>query len=356
MSSLPLFEQFPALAERVPWTPLVVAPTAVDLLADLSHSHGIERLYCKREDQTHPVLGGNKVRGLEFLLADALRRKAHALFTFGATGSNHIAATAYHARTFGMSLTALAISQPFAPYVARNLHDGMAADARIVAVNPITAGPRFAFEWLRLRRSGRRVRIIPPGGTTPLSCLGHVNAALELRSQIDAGLLPPPDYLFVSMGSLGTAAGLLLGCRLAGLKTRIVGVVVFNRWFCTAGRCAALARRTLRFMRERDPSVPDMEITRADLDVTSTSLGRGYAHPTLESTALGAHLSSVTLDQTYSSKTLAGALDWIKTHNLQIRNLLYWHTYHYRSPLTADETKSLESKLPRAMRHFVTGK
>lgn len=354
MRPIPLFERFPALAERVPWTPIVVAPTPIEPLSALSTPLGLSSLSVKREDQTHPVIGGNKVRGLEFLLGDALRRKANALITFGAAGSNHIAATAYHARALGIDTTALVISQPWAPYVARNLYDGISANARLVPVNAITAVLRFAIEWLRLKRTGRRVRIIPPGGTTPLSCLGHVNAALELRGQIDAGLLPPPDYLFVGLGSLGTAAGLLLGCRLAGLAARIVGVVVFHRWFCTAGRCAALARRTLRLMRSFDPSVANIPIRVDDFSIVSTALGRGYAHATREATELSQQFigRGPELDQTYAGKTLSGALAWIKTNRLHGKNLLYWHTYHHRPALTADESRDLTARLPRALRKY----
>ncbi len=356
MKPIPLFERFPVLAERVPWTPIVNSPTPINDLPALSQHYGLTSLSIKWEDRTHPVIGGNKVRGLEFLLGDALQQKADSLITFGAAGSNHVAATAYHARALGMDTTALVISQPSAPYVARNLFDEMASGARLIPVNPITALPKFLHEWLRQRRRGRRVRMIPPGGTTSMSCLGHVNAALELRSQIDAGLLPSPDYIFVGLGSLGTAAGVLLGCRLAGLSTRIAGVVVFNRWYCTAGRCAALARRTLHFMRERDPSVPDIEITRSDFEVISNALGRGYAHATIEATELTRQLSgwsAMTLDQSYTSKALAGALAWIESRRQQSRNLLFWHTYHHRSPLSEEETNALAARLPQSLRKYL---
>lgn len=357
MKPIPLFERFPTLAERVPWTPIVAAPTPVQPLPELATHFGLASLNVKREDQTHPVIGGNKVRGLEFLLGDALQRKADSLITFGAAGSNHVAATAHHARTLGMDTTALTISQPHAPYVARNLFDEVAAGARLISVNPLTAGPRFLHEWLRLRWRGRRARIIPPGGTTPLSCLGHVNAALELRAQIDAGLLPTPDYLFVGLGSLGTAAGVLLGCRLAGLSTGIVGVVVFHRWYCTAGRCAALARRTLDFMRKLDSSVPNIEIQRNDFEVIPNALGRGYAHATREAAELTRQLcdwNAMTLDQSYTSKTLAGALAWIEARRLHERNLLYWHTYHHRPRLSVEDMQALAAALPSALRRYLT--
>jgi len=354
MKPIPLFERFPTLAAKVPWTPIVAGPTPIEPLSMPSRQLMRASLSVKREDLSHAILGGNKVRGLEFLLGDAVRRKVDSLITFGAAGSNHVAATAFHARALGIDTTALLISQPWAAYVARNLHDGVNAGARLVPVNALTAGPRLIYEWLRLKQAGRRVRIVPPGGTTPMSCLGHVNAALELRAQIDAGLIPRPDYLVVGLGSLGTAAGLLLGCRLAGLATRIISVVVFHRWFCTAGRCTALARRTLRFMQTLDPAVPDIAIQTNDFEVISSALGGGYAHATREATELSLQLCAAgpSLDQTYTGKTLAGALDWIETNKLQ-GIVVYWHTYHHRPALTVDETKALEAKLPHKLHKYL---
>src|SRR5439155_6166400 len=137
---------------------------------------------------------------------------------------------------------------------------------------------------------GRRPYLIPPGGTSPLACLGHVNAALELREQIDAGLLPPPDFIFVPLGSLGTAAGLTVGCALAGLTARVVGVVVFHPLYCTARRWALLARRTAALMRAHDPSVPELAISSSRLTVLRDALGKGYGHFTQASVRLARQL------------------------------------------------------------------
>jgi len=356
MTPPPLFQRFPALAAAVPWTRILSAPTPVETLSRLADRCGLKRLYVKREDATHDIAGGNKVRGLEFLLADALQRKADTLVTFGAAGSNHVAATAHHGRELGFKTTAFVMAQPPAAYVPCNLAIDIAAGATLIPVNPLTAAPRLLIEWVRMRRRHTRARWIPPGGTTPLSCLGHVNAALELRAQIDAGLLPAPDHLIVGLGSLGTAAGLLLGCRLAGLPTQIVGVVVFSRLFCTARRCAALARRTLRFMQRRDPSVPNVDIRADDVAIVGTSLGKGYAHATPESAALASDMAAadeLQLDAAYTSKALSGGLNWAARHAHRDANILYWHTYHAKPRPTAEQLQHLEAALPPALRRYL---
>ena len=73
-------------------------------------------------------------------------------------------------------------------------------------------------------KHGSRPYIVPWGGTSSVGAIGYVNAAFELKDQIDAGEMPEPDLLYVAMGTMGTAAGLMLGLKATGLKTRLVAV------------------------------------------------------------------------------------------------------------------------------------
>ncbi|MFO0973139.1 MAG: pyridoxal-phosphate dependent enzyme [Phycisphaerae bacterium] len=332
-AELPLCRAYPALAARLPRSAIGHWPTPVQRARTFAPRTGLAELWLKREDLSHPLAGGNKVRGLELLLGDSLRRGQRTLLTFGAAGSHHVARTAIHARPLGLSLVALLLHQPAHDYVAHNLAAALGAEARVVVAHPLTLLPRAALAWLNPRhwRHGRPPRVIAPGGTTPLACIGHVNAAFELQQQIAAGELPEPDYLHVPLGSLGTAAGLLLGCRLAGLRTRVVGLVVSYRWYCTAGRCARIARRCLRRLRALAPAVPDLPIAATDLDVVADAIGNGYACPTPESQATAQAFAAdegIALDPTYSAKALAGALAFIRRRDAGRAVHLFWHTYH----------------------------
>ena len=256
-STLPLFERFPGLADSVPRIAIGNWPTSVERLTHFAKAQGLSQLYAKREDLNHAECGGSKLRGLEFLLGRARELNAKTIITFGAVGSHHVRATAWHARKLGIDTAALLLPQPNAEYVRNNLLAGLQVGTRFVPVNYATIGPRFLSEWIRaFARKRQRPFVIPPGGTTPLAGLGTVNAAFELKRQTEAGLMPEPKYIFVPLGSLGTAAGLLVGCRLVGLQSRLVGVAVYSRWYCTPGRWIALARRTLRLMRKLDATVP----------------------------------------------------------------------------------------------------
>ncbi|HVP12064.1 MAG TPA: pyridoxal-phosphate dependent enzyme [Phycisphaerae bacterium] len=354
-SALPLFEAFPCLAQSVPWTPIGHWPTPVTDARHFAEQHGLKALYVKREDLSHPQCAGNKIRGLEFILADAGRRQAETLLTFGVVGSHHICRTAWHARQHQIDTIAVVIDQPPAEYVTRNLAAVLASGTTLIPANRATLLPKlaaqFARAWIRHRR---RPYVVPPGGTSPLSCLGHVNAALELKRQIEAGQLAEPDYLYVALGSLGTAAGLLTGCKLAGLKTRLVGIVASYRWYCTAARWARLARRIHRLMRRLDPAVPALSIERPELSVVTTALGDGHARPTAESLRLSESFrtaENLELDGTYTAKALHGALQFIEGLGAHDSVHLFWHTCHSMPKPAANDVSP--SALPPVLRHYL---
>lgn len=329
--TLPLFERFNRLRETAPWAPIGEWPTPVVNAPKFAIAHGLRSFHIKREDQSHPEFGGNKVRGLEFLLAEARRRDVKTLVTFSSAGSHHVCRTAVHGHKFRMGTVAVIVDQPNADYVHRNLAAGLSMGAKYILANKLTVVPRLIGQLLRYS-SGNRApcMYVPPGGTSPLSCIGHVNAAFELRRQIEVGALPPPDYIYVPLGSLGTAAGLALGCRLAGINARIVGVVVSYRWYCTRGRCARLANRTMRLMRRYDPAVPAVQIRGKDFDRVATALGRGYAQFTESGMALSNELYSleqIRLDGTYTAKTLDGAIQFIEKNKLHDKRHLFWQTF-----------------------------
>jgi D-cysteine desulfhydrase len=353
---LPIFGAYPRLAEMVPWLSIGNWPTPVTELRKFAAAKGLEAFYIKREDLSHPECGGNKVRGLEFLLAEARRRGAGTILTLGAAGSHHVWRTAWHARRLGMDTVGIVVRQPNARYVRDNLRRGLETGVKYVAANYATLAPKLVWQMLRPghRRSGRSPYRVSGGGTSPLACLGHVNAALELKQQIDAGLLPEPDYLFVALGSLGTAAGLAVGCKLAGLRTKIVGVVVSYRWYCTAARWARLARRTHRLMGRHDAGVPELDLPKSELRVIASALGKGYAQFTESSVDLARELRAaeqIELDGTYTAKTLDGAMQFIDRHRLHDRVHLFWHTYQPARP-APDADDRLDSLPPPLRRYF----
>ncbi|MCD6479174.1 pyridoxal-phosphate dependent enzyme, partial [Candidatus Bathyarchaeota archaeon] len=95
-----IFEEYPGL-EKLPWMELGDFPTPVEHLKCFGEAVGLENLYIKRDDRSSRLYGGNKVRKLEFILADAKERGRRTLITAGAVGSNQVLATGIYGRQLG---------------------------------------------------------------------------------------------------------------------------------------------------------------------------------------------------------------------------------------------------------------
>jgi len=327
--TIPLFEAYPALEKHLPWTPLGNWPTPVQKLDKLGRAVGHNNLWVKRDDLSSDIYGGNKVRKLEFLLADALKRDFKWAVTFGGIGTNHGLATTVHASRLGIKTALILVKQPLTANVQENLlldhHFG--ADTHY-ASNTATGLLQTAGVYLR----GRSVYFIAPGGSSTLGSLGYVNAALELKKQVEAGLLPEPEHIFCPLGSKGTHAGLLLGLRLAGMKTRVTGVRVAEKWITKNENVARLANRMVALLRKYDKSVPRLKFTPDDVHVNPDFFGGLYGRvtePGLKAMELMRETEGVWLEPVYTAKTIAAMLDFIAGNpGLKNAPVLYWHTYN----------------------------
>jgi D-cysteine desulfhydrase len=222
-----------------------------------------------KDDGAYSRFGGNKARKLELLLADARSRSCTTVITGGALGTNHGLATALFARELGLATKLVLVPQPRSEHVELQLERMRAAGAEIHRAPGTGRAFAVALSLIAVEtaRTGRRPYLILPGGSVPRGSVGYVEAALELGEQVAAGELPEPSHAVLALGSGGTAAGLLLGIRLAGLSTRLVCVLVNDLIPVGAGSVARLANRTARLLRRNGCSVPAQALTTADLDV-----------------------------------------------------------------------------------------
>jgi D-cysteine desulfhydrase len=171
---------------------------------------------------------------------------------------------------------------------------------------------------------------IPPGGSNPLGAVGYVAAAFELADQIARDEVPEPSHVVVALGSGGTSAGLLAGLRLAGLRSRLVCVLVSDVAPMTARRVVRLARRTLGLLRRHGVDRAGAQPAAGDFDVERGWLGAGYGHATSageRATRLLAERGAVRLDPVYTSKAVAATLDLNRQGAFGTGPVLYWHTY-----------------------------
>lgn len=188
----------------------------------------------KRDDLTGLAFGGNKARKLEFLVADALRKKATVLVTSGAVQSNHARMTAAAACAAGLR-TALVLTTPVErPAIQGNLLLDHLFGAEIHLI-PADADKSVAVSsdeaalietvMADLRARGERPELIPVGGSSPIGTLGYVAGTLELVTQLFA-LGVAPAWLYYASGSRSTQAGLELGARMFNAPYRLQGIAV----------------------------------------------------------------------------------------------------------------------------------
>ena len=307
--------------------PLGHGPTPIRALPQLP---GTAPVWLK-EDGRYGPHGGNKARKLEWLLAAARRRGKRCLVTGGALGTNHGLATALYGREAGFRTVLVLVPQPADDYVRAQLDRMRAAGAELhFAPGPVRAFALAA--TLMLRRSGPRGRLpylILPGGSVPLGCVGYVEAGLELARQVAEGEVPEPSHVVVALGSGGTAAGLLLGMKAAGLRSRLVCVLVNDITPISARSVARLARRTQRLLARHGADLPRVEISPTDLELRKEWLGGGYGHGTedgVRATEAFAE-AGVALDPVYTAKAAAALLDLNRRGDLGAGPVLFWHTY-----------------------------
>lgn len=309
-------------------------PTPVERLDALG-------LWVKRDDLTNPIYGGNKVRKLERLIAEADRLGKKRIVTVGAAGSHHVLATAIHAGRAGLGVEASLVPQRRTPHVVDNMRADLAAKATLRPARTF-AGAALSMLW----HGGRDAYLVPMGGSNVVGSLGYVDAVYELAAQVKAGEVPEPDAIVVTVGSGGTAAGIVAGLALANLETRVIGIVVASPVFFVSFWTRRLVRAVYAAAGGRDPRA-----VAGRLELVTSELGRGYGEPTPsgERALATAADHGLKLDLTYTAKCFAGALECVQS--ARFKNVLYWHTLS-SAPLAPllDGAPSLPPSLDRLLR------
>jgi 1-aminocyclopropane-1-carboxylate deaminase/D-cysteine desulfhydrase-like pyridoxal-dependent ACC family enzyme len=339
-SRLPLHAVVPRLLDQLPHLPIGRYPTPVERHA-LDTGDGVVPVLVKRDDLCAERYAGNKVRKLEFLLADARARGATRLITIGAAGSHHALATTVHGTAQGFDVTLVLFPQPKTQHVRNVLlmDHALGAELRFA---PSMAGVPLATLRARFAHRRERVCVVPPGGSNSLGTLGYVNAGLELAAQIEAGTVERPGAIYVAAGTLGTVAGIALGLVLAGLRVPIVAVRITAPVVTNARVLRRLLLGAARILERAGAPRVDLNEAMKRVTLRHDQLGEGYGRATAageDATTRFASLGLI-LDRTYTAKAAAALIADARHAGPAQGPPLLWHTLSAAEPL--DDVSQLD--------------
>jgi len=317
---MPDLQSFPRVALAHLPTPLEEAPR-------LTAALGGPRILLKRDDLTGLALGGNKVRKLELLLADALAQGADTVLTTGAADSNHCRMTAAAAARLGLRCILLLAVRNESPTVQGNLllDRLFGAEVHFYSAQVPTGGDERLLELAAaVRGRGGKPYLFPAGGSNALGILGYTLMVEELMGQLAARSVTV-DYLVIASGTGGTHAGLLLGSALfhPSFTTLAINIMEADNH--------ALETRTRTVYAEGAAllGLPDNH-EKPQFVLRAGYVGEGYgilSPAAAEAIQLLARSEGILLDPVYTGKAMAGLIDLIRRGEMSAnKTVVFLHT------------------------------
>lgn len=306
-------------------TPIEELPRLRAALIAEAGAGNVPHLFIKRDDYTGPGFGGNKVRKLEYVLAQAVADRAEVVITCGGVKSNHARVTAAMCARLGLRCI-LVLNEPsyelaLKPASLRadelygaEVHRVKNRDERNSTMEAIAA---------RLRSEGKNVVVVPLGASIPLGALGFVRAVEETKAQLEA-MGMKPDWTYLSSSSGGTQAGLEAGSQIFDIPLGLIGVSPDDPSSSISPEIEKIIRGVGELL-----GLPAGEFVEKSI-VLDKYVGPGYGIDSPESIAaieLLARTEGICLDPVYTAKAMAGLLDEIRYGGLAgCDTLLFWHT------------------------------
>jgi L-cysteate sulfo-lyase len=298
--------------------PLGFFPTPVHELKNLSAQLGGPRIWMKRDDCTGLALGGNKVRKLEYILADALQKKADVLITVGAVTSNHARQTAAAAAVLGLECHLVLIGRPPEIKQGNYLLDDVLG-AKTVCVPNRMVDDTVDSLMSEYRAQGKNPYYIPAGGHNVWGALAYRDGFQELVNQAYFQI----DAVFDAIGTGTTHAGLVLGKNSLHHPAEVIGISV-------GGSQTWCIDQILDVLHEAEMMLGLAPTSSSDLHIEEGYIGEGYTrlYPEVRETIkLLARSESILLDPVYTGKGMVGMLDLIRQGRYtREQNLVFWHT------------------------------
>ncbi|MEL7587081.1 MAG: D-cysteine desulfhydrase family protein [Prolixibacteraceae bacterium] len=300
-------------------------PTPLYELKNLSKQFNGHRIFIKRDDHNGVATGGNKIRKLEYLLQDAFDQGCNTVITAGAQQSNHCRLTAAACAQTGLKCHLLLGGEEPEEYNGNLLLSGLLG-AKIHFAGNHRKGEDMTILAEKLKKEGNKPYIIPYGGSNKTGALGYANAVLEIREQLKAANLSM-DYIVFASSSGGTHAGLLAGCELYQVDSKIVGINIDKDE--TQGKTLEeiireLVPGVLEFHNRRPGSAqPEIMLIR-DYDKGGYGIVTEQERKAIKTLA---ETEGILLDPVYTARAFFGMMDLMEKKLLTSgSNVLFLHT------------------------------
>ncbi len=301
-------------------------PTPLEYLPAVTKHFGNRNpMYFKRDDLTGVAVSGNKIRKLEYLLAEAREQDADVIITAGGVQSNHCRATAAACAKLGLRCHLILRGEPPHPYDGNLLLDRLlGAEIRFYPQDEFKNNyDAILDETLEMyKKRNLHPYYFPIGGSVPTGAWGYVRGFEEVNQQVEdlhkngnEHFTDGRWYLGSAVGSGGTLAGLLLGK--AGLKLQqpdIIGVNVCNTPEYFAGEIRTIIEGF------RDKYGWDVDPAGVEPTIYGDYVGEGYAIPypeVLEIIRSVARREGIVLDPIYTGKAFYGITDLMHNGTLE---------------------------------------
>jgi D-cysteine desulfhydrase len=286
----------------LPRIPLVLEPTPLHLAARLSAELGVSVLL-KRDDLAGVGLGGNKLRGLEYIMADLRAQGCDSLVTGAGPRSNWTMLAALACLRCQVEPHVVCYGTAAASEGNMRLLRWLGIDVRFTD-DPDRSSVDAGIEAVAagLRAQGRRPYLVPRGGATPLGALGYVRASIELAAQLNS-MGEQPSALWTATGSCGTQAGLVAGAALTGAHYQVIGV--------TVSRSLADSRARVRKLAAGAAELAGIAVALEEPNILDGWIGPGYGHPSPEGRAAARQVAAaegVFLDPVFGAKAMAALI------------------------------------------------
>jgi len=309
----PCKEVFMALTYP-PRLTLAQLPTPLTPLDRLSKRLGGPRIWLKRDDQTGSAVSGNKIRKLEFSLAQALEQGCDTIITCGGVQSNHCRTTAILCASLGLKCHL--ILRGSAPEPGDSADGNLLLDylvgAQVSYYRPAQYQSRqdaIMLEWEQhYRQSGATPFCIPTGASNGTGLWGYIAASEELAADFTS-LDIAPGHIITATGSGGTQAGLVAGNELFNLNAKVWGINVCDDEAYFVTKVRADLRQWQQVYKQ------SLDVDTLAINVIDGYVAPGYARASAEvfaTIAEVAALEGVIFDPVYTGKAFTGLIDQIK--------------------------------------------